>query len=367
MQLLKLELYKIFKQKIIYITFFLFVLFSTGFTIQNTPDWEKNLYKEWEGLITEEKLKLAQQGNAELTKKLDEHAQEDRFIFTNKEQIKRGIYEEIAYITNIHNNASKKISELEKVDNYNTDLEKVMLKNINTSYFAYNDGPEKIIDYASVYSIFLTGAMLLIGLSGIYTQEISSGVDHYILSSKKGRTTLLWAKVGASLIYTFVVVNSWELFNLGWNILQFGNEGWDTSIQHYFKYYFSPYSFNMLEFHLIQLGIHVLAACSFAIMIVLISSLCKKSLTAFIINGAIFATPYLLVEMVNLPNRVIDMVKFSYIYIMNVEFLFDHFKTINFFGYPFLYPFVAIILMVAVALTAVFVTSQIVRKREVMT
>jgi ABC-type transport system involved in multi-copper enzyme maturation permease subunit len=276
-----------------------------------------------------------------------------------------GIYETIAFITNIENNTSQRLSELEKKDNYNADLEKTMIKDLDVSYFAYNKGPERIIDYASVYSIFLTGAMLLIGLSTIYTQEYSSGVDNYILSSKKGRTSLLWAKVSASLIYTFVVVIAWEMFNLGWNIFQFGNEGWDTSIQHYFKYYFSPYSLNMWEYHFIQLGIHLLGAFSFAIMIVLISSLCKNSLIAFFINGAIFATPYLIVEMLMLPNGVEDIFKFSYIYIMNVEFLFEHFKTINLFGYPVLYPFVAIVWMVAFSMLLVSVTSQIVRKREV--
>jgi hypothetical protein len=82
MQLLKFELYKIFKQKIIYITFILLVLFSTGFTIQRTADWEKDLYKKWEGPITEEKIQLAQHGSEELTKKMDEHV-EDGFVFSD--------------------------------------------------------------------------------------------------------------------------------------------------------------------------------------------------------------------------------------------------------------------------------------------
>ncbi|RBP85996.1 hypothetical protein DFO70_13512 [Cytobacillus firmus] len=365
MQLLKFELYKMYRQKIIYFTFILLVLFSTGFTFNRITDWEKDLYREWEGPISEEKIQLAHQGNEELTKKMDERVEEDGFVYSETEQTKMGIYETISFIINIEKNANEKLSKLEKENNYNTDLEKAMLKDFDTSYFAYNKGPEKVIDYASVYSIFLTGAMLLIGLSTIYTQEYSSGVDNYILSSKKGRVSLLWAKVSASLIYTFVIVIAWELFNLGWNVFQFGNEGWDTSIQHYFKYYFSPYSFNMLEYHFIQLGIHLLAAFSFAILIVLISSICKNSLIAFFINGAIFATPYLIVEMLMLPNGVEDIFRFSYIYIMNVEFLFDHFKTFNFFGYPILYPVVAIVWMVVVSMALVLVTSHIVRKREV--
>src|SRR5690606_28448944 len=159
----------------------------------------------------------------------------------------------------------------------------------------------------------ITGAMLLVGLSTIYSQEYSTGVDNYIFSSKKGRGALLRAKIGTALIYTVLVVMGWEIFNLAWNLLQYGNGGWETSIHYAFAYHFSPYSFTMVEYHLLQLGFHLLGAISFAITIVLVSSLCKNSLVSLLINGAILAVPYFIVEVLYLPNRLEDVFQFSFI------------------------------------------------------
>ena len=59
MELLKFELYKIFKQRMVYIVFLLLIVFSTGFTYYSGADQERALYKSWEGTITEEKLEQA--------------------------------------------------------------------------------------------------------------------------------------------------------------------------------------------------------------------------------------------------------------------------------------------------------------------
>lgn len=364
MELLKFELYKIFKQRMVYVAFLLLVVFSTGFTYYPGADQERAIYKDWEGKVTEEKLEVAAKGNEQLMKKQDEMMETDQWLSENEWTL-MGVYENIAYGHQVELNAQEKIKELAGENKYNTELKASMLKEIDTSYFAYNKGPSEIIDYASVFSVFITGAMLLVGLSSMYTQEYSSGVDNYILSSKKGRGSLLGAKIGAALIYTAIVVVGWEIFNLAWNLIQYGDSGWETSIQYTFKYYFSPYSYTMLEYHLLQLGFHLLGACSFAIMIVLISSLCKNALVSLIINGAVFAIPYFLVETLQLPNWVEDIFQFSFIYYMNVEPFFDDFNTINLFGFPVLYSIVALVVMIGVFVVIPILTSRVVQNKEV--
>ncbi|MDR4886811.1 hypothetical protein RGU12_04495 [Fredinandcohnia sp. QZ13] len=363
MELLKFELYKIFKQKMVSIAFLLLIVFSTGFTYYPGAHQEKELYKPWEGTLTEEKVELAAKENDAFNKKMEDM---DEFaMLSDEEWTKSGIYENIAWGKQVERNAMQKIKELSKESKYNTNLEVAMLKEIDTTYFAYNKGPKQIIDYASIFSLMITGGMLLVGLSTIYTQEYSSGVDNYILSSRNGRRALLWSKLGAALIYTIVVVIGWEIFNLAWNLIQYGNGGWETSLQYYFKYYFSPYSFTMLEFHLLQLSFHLLGACSFAIMIVLVSALCKNALISLIINGAIFAIPYFLVELAKLPGWVEDIFQFSFLYFMNVEPFFDDFKTINLFGLPVLYSIVAVVAMIVVIIVVPLLTSLVVKHKEV--
>lgn len=373
MQLLKFELYKIFRQKIIYITFLGLIILSSSYILNfdRPDDSTKELYKRWEGAITEEKLEEAQTENEKLMvifeqrlkemEKNGEHGQ----AFTEYERVKSGLFESIAYIQNAKNNLNQRLIELESENNYNTELEKQLINNVDLSYFSYNKAPKEIIDYAGTIAFILTGAMLLIGLSSIYTRDFNTGVDHYILSSKKGRKTLTWAKIGASLIYAFVVVLAWEIVNVISKIVILGNFGWGTPIQHVFKYYFSPYGFNMLEFHLIQMGIHLAAAFAFALLIIWISSISKNSLLSFFISGAIFAIPFLVVEMMMLQQWLEDVFKFSFIYIMRVEFLFAHFRTVNFFGFPILYPVVAVLWMIILSTLLIFFTLKVMKNKEV--
>ncbi|MFS0861953.1 hypothetical protein [Fredinandcohnia sp. 179-A 10B2 NHS] len=364
MDLIKFELYKIFRQKIIYITFLLSIIFSTGFTFDSTAQWEKDLYREWEGPITVEKVEQAKLDNEELMKKLDEA--EENFIYSESDQVKSGIYETIAWIQQVNENKLNKLAELKAETKYNTELQKSLVEDIDVSYFAYNKGPREVVDFASFYSIIFTGGMLLIGLSTIYTNEYSSGVDNYLLSSKKGRKPLMWSKIIASMIYTVVVVIAWEMWNVGYSVLRYGNEGWNTAIQYSFKYYFSPYSFTLLEYHMIQLGIHLIGALAFAVLIVFISSLCKNALISIMVNGAIYAVPVMIVETyTSLPLWLTDVFRFSFVYIMKVEFLFDNFRTINLFGTPVLYPIAAIVLMVVVAVVFVSCLTRVVKNREV--
>ncbi|MCC3358566.1 hypothetical protein [Bacillus sp. REN16] len=121
----------------------------------------------------------------------------------------------------------------------------------------------------------------------------------------------------------------------------------------------------MLEYHFIQLGFHLLGACSFAIMIVLISVLCKNALVSLVINGAILAVPYFLVEALQLPNWLRDIFQFSFLFYMNVERFFDGFKTINFFGLPVLYSIVAFVVMIVVIIAVPLLTSIVVKNKEV--
>jgi ABC-type transport system involved in multi-copper enzyme maturation permease subunit len=366
-ELVKFELYKIFKQKTVYITLFILLLFSTGFTFNHSTEIERQLYKDWEGPITKEKAELAEKEYQKLMKVMDQRAEggQDGHMFTDEEQTRAGIYETIAMIKGSEGRLMNRYAEIQQDNNYNTELEKTMIQKVDLSYFSYNEGPRETVDYASTYALLITGAMLLIGLSTTYTKEYSSRVDRYILSSSKGRESLLRSKIMAALIYACVIIMITEVFNLIWNGIRFGYDGWMSPIQNMHTYYFSNYSFTLIEFHFIQLGFHLLAAFSFALVIILVSSLCKNSFISFIINGVIFALPYWFVESVNLPNWLTDVFGFSFLYIMKVEFLFHHFNTINLFGIPVLYPFVALVWILAVSFIAVIVTSRVMKNKEV--
>ncbi|MCA1057628.1 hypothetical protein LCL96_01690 [Rossellomorea aquimaris] len=373
MSLLKLELYKIFSQKMIYITFLVLILLSSMYILnfEKIDDQTKQFYKAWEGTLTSEKIQQAEALNDQLTAKSEEKIEEmkangtEGAFFSENDEIKLDIYENIAFIQRVEENFNQKLQELESSTKYNANLEKRMLESVDLSYFSSYRGPAEIIDYSGTFAFIITGAMLLIGLSSTYTREYSSGVDNYILSSRKGRTVLSWAKLVAALIYALSVVAAWESVNVISKLYILGNLGWETPLQFVIRYDVSPYGLNMLEFHLIQLGIHLTAALGFAILILFISSISKNSLISFFVSGALFSLPFMAVEMMPMKGWVLDMVKFSYLYIMKVEFLFAQFKTINIFGYPLLYPVAAVLWMVVLSVVMAAVTFKVLKNKEV--
>ncbi|RIW28698.1 hypothetical protein D3H55_21225 [Bacillus salacetis] len=373
MKLLKFELYKIFSQKMVYVTFLVLILLSSMYIgkFEKTDEQTKQFYKDWEGTITSEKIMEAEASNEELNAKAEERIEEmiadgtEGSFLSENEEIMAGIYEDIAFSQRIQEAINLRLQELDSSNQYNAELEKQVLENVDLSYFSYYKGPAEIIDYTGTFGFIVTGAMLLIGLSSIYTREYSSGVDNYILSSKKGRAELTWSKLGAAMIYTLIVVGVWEAVNVASKLYLLGNLGWKAPLQFVFRYFGSPYGLNLLEFHLIQLGIHLIAAFGFAILILFISSLSKNSLLSFFISGAVFSLPFMLVEMVPLKPWLLNLVHFSYLYIMRVDFFFNSFKTVNLFGNPILYPVAAVVWMVILSAVIATVTFKVMKNKEV--
>ncbi|HET7627078.1 MAG TPA: hypothetical protein VFK44_01705 [Bacillales bacterium] len=362
MQLFKFELYKIFKQKIIYVAFFLLILMSTGFTFYNASPLQQKIYDQWEGPLTAEKVEKANQANKKLIAHLE--ANENNPVVTESDEIKLGLYEEIAMAQKIKQRFQERQQKLEQKNNSLAEKESDMIDDIDFSHFSYYKGPMKDIDFVNFFAFGITAAMLLIGLAPIYSNEYSSGVDHYLLSSKKGRKALAWAKIGAVAVYTFLVVIAWELWNLFFNFLQYGNEGWHMPIQYDFDYFFSPYPLTMFEYHWVQFGIHLLGAFAFALLIVLTSSLCKNVLITFFINGFVFTVPLIMYEMIRV-DWLRAVLTFSFIYVMKVWYLFDEFSTVNLFGYPMLYPVFAVIVMMGLSILFVSITLCVMSRKEV--
>lgn len=360
MQLLKYELYKIFKQRSLYpacVVLLVMCALALGYPFKSGP--EKEAYREWEGPFTEAKIQQARNENAELRQKLQLRKSDEDNVYSEKEQIRLRIYQKILLSESIETNIAERLQE------HPMTMEKRMLENIRLPALAYHTGPAQTVGFVEFGSIFFMGVLLCLGLAPIFSKEYSSGVDHYILSCSK-RKELVRAKIGASLLYTFILFASWEIFSLIVNFLKHGGEGWSTPLQLFTQhtdapYADSPYALSLLAYHVIQLVIHLTGAVGFALLIVLISSLSKSSMTAFFVSASIFFAP-IFMENVRGLNTVLT---FSFISIMRVQTLFDEFKAFSLFGYPVLYPFVAVLAMTGLSLLYVYCIFQILKRKEV--
>ncbi|GGH81482.1 ABC-type transport system involved in multi-copper enzyme maturation permease subunit [Pullulanibacillus pueri] len=363
MQLLKYELLKIFQQKSLYVIFLFLLVFATLIAdFPNVDLLKKDVYHRWEGPLTTEKVQQAEKNYQVLSKGFNL----ENTAFTLTDLSKLGMYEEIAVLHSTESANEKQISNIKNEHHYNSELQINMLQKVDHLNYVYNyRGPQQMIDFISFLSFLITGVMLLIGLSSIFSREYSSGVDHYILSTKKGRKALVWAKLGAALLYTLSVVSTLELYNFFITIIRIGNEGWKAPIQILFDYHRSPYAFNLLEYHLIQIGLHLLAAFGFALLILLISSVNKHALMSFFISAGIFAFPY--IREFTQVQWLKTLLSFSFPYVMKVKPLFVDFQTVNVYDYPVLLPIMAGIIMLISSVIFILMIFKVMEHKQVTT
>ena len=373
MSVIKWELLKVFKQKSLYIIgIFLFGWFTfIAFDVENT-DVAQQVYQKWEGPITAEKIAEAKKVTAEIN--ADIAAEK---VLDERESVEYSVVENIALSQTFASQKKERAADLEKLISEEKskgdtalanklELQKEMFNDVELDKISYYAGPREAVDFVNVFGLILTGLFLLIGLSGIYSNEASSGVENYILSTKNGRVITMRAKLLASFIFTKVVVVVWEAFNLIIKTAIYGTKGWDLPIQYSFKYFASPYSLTFTEYHLIQLGLHLLAALAFAGVIVVISTISKSTVISFFVSGFLFGIPLLASNIMNNGTLWLNKVmKLTLTNMMKVEDLYMNFISVNLFGFPVLAPYVGITVAVTILIMAIFMARLLITKKQI--
>lgn len=339
-ELVRFELYKIFRQKGIYVASGV-LLFLIIFFMQQMPGSDRSLYEQarkWEGPVSRQELQEA-----------------DRLLEKTSDSSKADIYRDVdtAGFFPTDNKArlkqiTKEMHQLKDSSGYayrRLQLQKNMLLNIHFNEYHYQWPVEQMQDYINTYGFFFSGAVILVGLSSIFTREKSSGVEQYILSSRQGRRILVHAKIIAACLFVVAAV----LFSIGFDVLYWiirsGNYGWLANIHSIPKYDVSPYEMNMLVFFLMKAAVHLLAGLSLAVFILFVSSWSKNTFVSFLISGFVFAFPFMAEEFVLVPARLQAIFQFSYATALRVDDWFVTFKTVNIFGQPLLFPFAAAALL----------------------
>src|SRR5690625_2569298 len=240
-ELIKFEFQKIIGQKSIYIIGLLMFLLFLFVFVPPSENREAN-YAPYEGEITAE--------TAEELKDLrgTEAANHVYQSFLNE----RGIAELV----------QEKIQELAVAADNDpaAAMEREMLQQLTLDTFYYHDAPGQTIDFVNTFGLVIAGALILLGLFNIFSNEYATGVDHYIFTSKRGRKQIVHAKLFASFLYTFLVVCAWVLFDVIYHYIRLGGSGWQSPLQFIWKYRDSPYDFTMAEYFGTQVGIHLIGA-----------------------------------------------------------------------------------------------------------
>lgn len=342
-ELIAFEWYKIMKQKGMYLTAAVLLALILFFMLQmNVDSVSQGDIKKWEGPLTTEKLHQAQ-------KAFDRSSGDGRGLLRGV--LTAGMFhqDKAATLAQVKN----QLGNLRHPDGYTYQrlrLEQSMLEHVHFDSFNYQWPVEQMQDYLNTYGFIFFGMIILVGLSPIFTREMSSGVEQYILSSRRGRKTIVYAKLIAALLFVLTVAAFSFSFDILFWILRAGNYGWHATVQSIPTYYNSPYSVNMLMFFFIKAGLQLFAGLMLAVFVLLISALSSNTLIAFISSSFIFWFPFAAKVFALFPGWPEQLLTLTYAGVMQVDGLLTEFQTVDFFGYPLLYPFAAVGLLILATL-----------------
>lgn len=228
-------------------------------------------------------------------------------------------------------------------------LEYDMLKNLPfVGNGMYNGGGAMMIDFFKTYGFIIYAAMILFGLSSIFSEEYASGTDNFLLTAKRGKRQLVSAKVKAALLFSVVVGFIITAWNVGLNGLLFGTSGMNYPIQS-IPLYGAPFHLTILKYIYIAIVIFLFSGLAFSCLVMLVSALNRSSLISFFISASIFVLPELISKVMHHPWSE-TLLNFSYTGLLQVSRLFYRFLAYNVFGRPVLYPTLVIPIVIVISL-----------------
>jgi hypothetical protein len=363
MELLKHELYKIFNRKSIWIAavFFMLVLFIDIYSTQdmyskqfgNMDDFYSSTYQGKEGTVNSEMAAAAQ---ADDEKIFNDPSSFDSSGFPTIEAGRRSRFNKSVQDAEKDQNAW--VSQL---DEYRQAVETASQK-YGKSSFEYRDAAlrynmlkqlpmpgvyfiypwKEVIQFPASSGFLILVAMILLGISPLFSDEYTTGVDALILSSKQGKRKLARVKIFAGMIYCIAAALLFVLVYTAGSAAVLGTIGKDAPLQSI--YFDSPYSLTISQFFLIEILIFVIAGVFFGLLVMLISALSKNALIPFFICGCLIGLPMIFERMgVTFPAPFAWIEDFNYTKLIRVFELFIGYKSYNIFGSPVLYLPVAIV------------------------
>lgn len=149
--------------------------------------------------------------------------------------------------------------------------------------YGYSGGWDNVVNCAT----FLVFAILAVcvTLAPAFSFEYSSGADAVVLATKRGRSTLVAAKVAAGLAYATVYFALCAALIVGVSLVFYGAEGFGLSIQS--MALTSPYPFTAGRAALACVGLMYVACLGFACLTLAVSSRTRSTLAVFLADVAL--------------------------------------------------------------------------------
>jgi len=212
-------------------------------------------------------------------------------------------YEDVEVAAEFYNNAQQcgKMFAYEYKNLYSGDKGEILAKKAEqmygdlsenyTAYYNYDWGYWKLRNIHSSYP-FTIGLLVLVGISPMFSVEYSRKTDAIILSSKHGKSKLIYAKLKAGLIFSVSVWILIEFINILIVAGIYGVTGAEAYWQNFFMDY-APFKFNQLQITVVTIATSLLGIIYLACIILFVSVCSKNQFASLLIGGVILLCPCL--------------------------------------------------------------------------
>lgn len=209
--------------------------------------------------------------------------------------------------------------------------------------------------------------VILLGTSGVFSDEYTSKMHGIILTCKKGRKEVFLAKLSASALFSVICALIFQLLNAIIAALYYGVPFTNTPLNSLTLFYQMPTTLSAMELYILEILGSVVGAVVLSFVTLCISSICHSNFLSFFISGIYFAIGFILSNvleasfeqggylstLLTLPG---DVSTFSLMSLVNVFGNGKVFATANFAIPTVLLTIVvqAVIFVIAIALTFYF-------------
>lgn len=409
-ELLKFELYKIFKRKSTIIGLIFFMIIFIVFQMFTINKERKNyIYEEFQGEITEQKVQIAREWKKTIAEEyeklskiheeykeqkipeqnLDKFVQNEGIIYsTINWNERRGNIIEVKYKYKDKDNVMFDILNMKNAKNdkekWLNDVQK-HLKTIESKHsFEYREGillynmvskikPFKIYDYIGWRNIFnfidslviIISILILLGISPVFNQEYNQKMDGVILSSKYGKNKIITAKILGACIYTTVVVLIFLGLNFCFSFFIYGLDGYSSPIQSIYNFITVPFDYTFSQYYISRILMCIFGANAYALLILLISTLNKNSILSFFIGSIFMIIPSFIRIFLGVYDGKLGMlVDYSYFSVIGGRKLVSS-KYVDVFGTPILYSNLMLLIFSLISVVIVYLTYKEFRNHEV--
>ena len=324
LQLIRLELYKLFSQKVIYLAAAVFAAlyisqFYSGLPSTEQRAMEQVAYATYGGVLTEDKLAWVE-AHHEAYEEARTAAGEQRLIMEEAFRAEHQVA--MDFKSALQGKATMLLDENSSTDSGNRIL--VIASTGEQIVVIHQEVWQRILIFIQEVGYFFAAALVILGLAGSYSRETSAGMDQLLYSSRHGRGKGTLAKLLAGAIYCATIPLFFGGLVVSLYGVHYGLHGWDAPLTQYTKLFGqTTFTGTALHYYGLQQFFSAVGCIALGWLTMLLSAWSRNVLVPAMIAGLLFILPVIILflGLPATPVTLVAMLLFRYMEFIQANYI----------------------------------------------